>query len=269
MDRVALPLDRCVVTGQALEVLIRGRVIVGAICAAASLMAAAAVPATAGKAATLRLEYTFDTLTAVTTDPPTATTEDVTGRGHLLTLSGAYTSVQGPSSPAAGFSRISRAATPNKADLNPVGRDFAVTVVFRIAGDTSALPDTPNMAQKGLYGDAAQWKMQLKPDVASVQCRFKGTLGARLVTSPVVGVDDGVWHTATCWRAGSQLGVTVDGTDAAVALSVGDIANSRQMLIGAKSLTSASDQFTGEIDYVALAVGDGAAAVSRAGATTP
>jgi hypothetical protein len=29
------------------------------------------------------------------------------------------------------------------------------------------------------------------------------------------------------------------------------------------------NQFTGEIDYVALAVGDGAAAVSRAGATIP
>lgn len=266
---MALPLDHWIETVQAPVVLIRGRVIGGAACVVAALMVVAVVPAVAGTPATLRVEYTFDTLTPATTDPPSATTEDLTGRGHLLTLSGAYATTEGPSSPAAAFSPISRAATPIKADLNPVGREFAVTVVFRIAGDTSAVSDTPNLAQKGLYSDGGQWKMQLKPDVAAVQCRFKGTLGARIVTSSVVGVDDGVWHTATCWRAGSRLGVTVDGADASVATSVGDIAPSRPMFIGAKSLTSASDQFTGDIDYVALAVGDGAAAVSRAGATTP
>ena len=241
---------------------------VGAACGAASLLLWAAVPAAAGGPAKLRVEYTFDVLNEVTTDPPSATTEDLTGRGHLLTLRGNYSTVAGPASPAAGFAPVSRATTPSRANLNPVGRQFAVTVVFRIPGDTSTLTDTPNMAQKGLYNDAGQWKMQLKPDVAAVQCRFKGTLGARLLTSPVDGVDDGVWHTATCWRARSQLGVTVDGTAAAVTTSVGDIANTRQMFIGAKSLTSASDQFTGDIDYFALAVGRRAAAVSRAGAPT-
>jgi hypothetical protein len=242
----------------------------GAACGAVALLFCSALPAEAGTPATLRVEYTFDTLTeippALPTDPPTATTADLTGRGHLLTLTGNYSIVPGPTSPAVAFAPIGRAATPSKADLNPVGREFAVSVVFRIPADTSGLTDTPNMTQKGFYGDAAQWKMQLKPDIAAVQCRFKGTLGARLITSPVTGVDDGVWHIATCWRSGSQVGVTVDGRDAAVAMSVGDIANSRQMLIGAKSLTSGSDQFTGEIDYVALAMGDGAAAVSRAGA---
>jgi hypothetical protein len=269
VDVPGKPLDRHHRTGQALVVQIKRRVAVSAACGAASLMVLAAVPAAAGTPATLRVAYTFDTLTPVTTDPPTATTGDVSGRAHLLTLSGNYATVPGPASPAVGFSPISRAATPNKSDLNPVGREFAVTVVFRIASDTSALTDTPNMTQKGLYGDAAQWKMQLKPDVAAVQCRFKGTLGARLITSPVAGVDDGIWHTATCWRSGTQVGVTVDGTDAAVTTSVGDIVNTKPMFIGAKSLTSGSDQFTGEIDYVALAVGDGAAAVSRAGATIP
>jgi hypothetical protein len=241
-------------------------VLVSAALGAVGLLFGSALPAEAGTPATLRLEYTFDTLTPLPTTPPTATTEDLTGRGHLLTLSGNYSTVTGPASPAVAFAPIGRAATPSKTDLNPVGREFAVSVVFRIAGDTSGLKDTPNMTQKGFYGDAAQWKMQLKPDVASVQCRFKGTLGASLITSPVIGVDDGVWHIATCWRSGSQVGVTVDGTDAAVTTAVGDIANTRQMLIGAKSLTSSSDQFTGEIDYVAFAVGDGAAAASRAGA---
>ncbi len=233
---------------------------------AAALLFGSVLPAEAGTAATLSVEYTFDTLTPLPTSPPTSTTADLTGRGHLLTLSGNYSTVGGPASPAVAFAPIARAATPNKADLNPVGRDFAVSVVFRIAGDTSGLPDTPNLAQKGLYGDLGQWKMQLKPDVAAVQCRFKGLTGARLITSPVTGVDDGVWHVATCWRTGPQLGVTVDGQDAAFTTAVGDIANTKQMFVGAKSLVSSSDQFTGEIDYVAVAMGAGAAAVSRAGA---
>jgi len=259
-------LDPARATSQALAVQRNPGVLVGATLAASALLFGTALPAEAGTPATLRVEYTFDTLTSLSTTPPTATTEDLTGRLHLLTLSGNYSTVDGPASPAVAFAPIGRAATPSKSDLNPVGREFAVSVVFRLPGDTSGLTDTPNITQKGFYGDAAQWKMQLKPDVAAVQCRFKGTLGASLITSPVTGVDDGLWHIATCWRSGSQVGVTVDGNDAAFPSSVGDIANTRQMLIGAKSLTSSSDQFTGDIDYVALAIGDGAAAVSRAGA---
>lgn len=239
-----------------------------AACSAAPILVMSGVPAEAGTPATLRAAYTFDVLTTVSADPPSATVDDAAGRAHLLTLTGNYAAVAGPASPAVAFSPIGRAATPTKTDLNPVGRDFAVTVVFRIPSDTSGLTDTPNLTQKGFYSDGAQWKMQLKPSVAAVQCRFKGTVGARLITSPVTGLDDGVWHMATCWRTGPQVGVSVDGTDAAVTTSVGDIVNGRPMLIGAKSLTSSSDQFTGEIDYVALAVGDGAIAVSQAGATT-
>ena len=120
---------------------IKRGVLAGAACGAVALMSLTTVSASAGTPATLRVEYTFDSLNEVTTNPPTA------------------------------------------------------TVVFRIDSDTSSLTDPPNITQKGFYGDVAQWKMQLRPDVA--------------------------------------------------------------------------DQFTGEVDYVALAVGDGAAAVSRAGAATP
>lgn len=242
----------------------RGRraVVIGMASAATALLSWATIPASAGTPAILRTEYTFDTIT-------NGVVEDVTGRGHSLTLSGSYSVAAGPSSPAVAFAPISRASTPHKADLNPVGREFAVTVTFRIAGDTSGLTDTPNMAQKGQFGDVGQWKMQLKPDVAAVQCRFKGTTAARLLTSSVTGVDDGLWHTATCWRAAGQLGVTVDAVDTTSSAWVGDIANTRPMLIGAKSLSSSTDQFTGEIDYVGFATGDGAGAVSRSGASTP
>jgi hypothetical protein len=157
------------------------------------------------------------------------------------------------------------ASTASQADLNPGKRDFAVTVVFRIPGDTSQVTDTPNMAQKGFYNDAAQWKMQLEPSSAAIMCRFKGSMGAKLLTSSVTGVDDDVWHTATCWRKAGVLGVTLDGTATTSTYKVGDISNSRPMHIGAKSLTSTSDQFSGDIDYVSLAVGQGATSLSIQG----
>jgi hypothetical protein len=226
---------------------------------ALSVVSLVGLPASAGTPAKIRAEYTFDSIGA------NGTVADVSGRGHLLTLSGNYSATAGPSSPAVAFAPISRATTPHQKDLNPDGREFAVTVVFRVAGDTSGLSDTPNLAQKGFWGDDAQWKMQLKPDVAAIQCRFKGTLGADLLTSSVQGVDDGGWHTATCWRSGKQVGVTVDGRGDTATAATGIIASSRPMLIGAKSLTSSTDQFTGSIDYVAVASGDNAATVSRKG----
>jgi hypothetical protein len=63
--------------------------------------------------------------------------------------------------------------------------------------------------------------------------------------------------------------VTVDGVDTTTSAWVGDIANTRPMLIGARSLNSSTDQFTGEIDYVAFATGDGAGDVSRRGVPAP
>lgn len=220
------------------------------------------VPAGARAPATLRAEYTFDAVDS-------AVVPDLTGRGHALTLSGNYALLDGPTSPVVAFAPISRASTPHVANLNPVGREFAATLVFRVPADISTLTDTPNLAQKGFFNDPGQWKMQLEPSVAAVQCRFKGTLGAALITSSVTEVDDGLWHTATCWRSKTQLGVTVDGVDLALSRTVGDIANHRPMLIGAKSLVSSTDQFTGEIDYASLAMGDGSAAMSLQALTAP
>ena len=252
-------LDDATVSKQPRLMSMRRSLMIGAACAAVSMVTWATLPATAGAPAKVRAEYTFDSIT-------NDTVVDSARRGHTLTITGNYSRIAGPSSPAVSFAPISRASTPHATDLNPAGREFAVTVVFRIASDTSTLTDTPNMAQKGFWNDDAQWKMQLKPDDASVQCRFKGTLGARLLTSTVAGVDDNKWHTATCWRSGTQVGVTVDGVDTSVTAATGDISNTRPMLIGAKSLTSSTDQFTGDVDYVAVATGDNAASVSRSAA---
>ena len=222
----------------------------------------AATPAAAGKPATLMAEYNFD---AVHQD----TVVDLTGRGHALSLGGNWSHSNGVSTPAVSFDPVSLGNSPSRSDLNSGFREFAITMVFRLPGDTSQLPDTPNIVQKGFWGDAGQWKMQLKPKTAAIQCRFQGTVDARLVTSQVADVDDGEWHMATCWRDGTLLGVTVDGVTDELTASVGDISNGRPLRVGAKNLSSTTDQFTGALDYVALAFGDGAIALSQEAAPLP
>ena len=224
-----------------------------------SLALVPASPAGASIPATLIAEYSFDTVS-------TATVTDLTGGGHLLTLSGQWSVTDGVASPAVAFAPVSLGTSPSKSDLNPGGREFAVSTVFKLPGDTAALPDTPNIVQKGYFSDPGQWKMQLKPDRAYIQCRFKGTLAAKLVSSSVVGIDDGAWHTATCWRSAKVVGVTVDGVTNQASVDVGDISSGRPLRVGAKSLSAPTDQFAGSLDYVAVAVGDGAAALSRSAA---
>jgi hypothetical protein len=205
------------------------------------------------------VEYNFDAVSANSVG-------DLTGRGHTLALSGNWSVGSGVSTPAVSFAPISFGNSPSRTDLNPGSREFAVTTVFRLPGDTSQLPDTPNIVQKGFWNDSGQWKMQLKPKTAIIQCRFKGTVTARLLSSQVADLDDGGWHTATCWRDGSVIGVTVDGVTDQLTANVGSISSSRPLRVGAKNLSATTDQFSGTLDYVAVAFGDGAAALSRAAA---
>ena len=232
--------------------------ITGVLIAGSAALVLPASPA-AAKAATLKVEYTFDSIVA-------SQVTDETGRGHTLTLQGSWAQVPGNSGSAVQFVKPSLGSSPNKADLNPGTKEFAVTTVFKLPNSTANLPDTPNIAQKGLYSDSAQWKMQLNPKPGVIECRFKGSAGAQLLSSAVTRVDDGVWHTASCWRSGNQLGVTVDDVTTQITANVGDISNQKPIQVGAKSMTSTSDQFPGIVDYFSLAVGKGALGVSRAGA---
>jgi hypothetical protein len=225
------------------------------LCAAVGLLLPAS-PAMAAATATLHAEYTFDTLNG-------STVPDTTGLGHDLTLGGNWSVAPGISTPAVQFTKPSLGSTPSKPDLNPKAQQFAVSAVFRLPSSTASLPDTPNLVQKGFYNDPAQWKMQLNPGPGVIECRFKGTLGARLLSSTLTRIDDGAWHVASCWRQGSTLGITVDNVTNTAHLDVGSIANNRPMLVGAKSMTSTTDQFPGIVDYVGLAMGKGALKVSR------
>lgn len=233
------------------------RVRASGVLVAVAAVSAALIPVTASFAAPPAkkvFEYTFDSA-------PAGLVADVTGKGHALTLEGKWEGSSGIHSGAVSFAHPSYANSPATSDLNPGSSEFAVTAVFRVVGDMAGPGGTPNIAQKGFFNDSGQWKMQLKPSTGSVQCRFKGSSGEVLVTSPVAGSDDGEWHTAACWRNSSQLGVTVDGVRTAISAKVGTIATTRPLRVGGKSLSATSDQFVGVLDYLSFAVGANAESV--------
>lgn len=137
----------------------------------------------------------------------------------------------------------------NSKNDNPGTQNFAMGLVFT----TRPIPTTNyggNLMQKGLFGDPGQVKLQLVPSSqGTVNCRIKGTTGAKIITS-TVNVDDGAWHTAVCWRAGNVVGVTVDGVAKSLTWNPGSISNGKYVLMGNKGVNAdASDQHFGRTDF--------------------
>lgn len=149
----------------------------------------------------------------------------------------------------------------NSSHDNPGTQNFAMGLVFT----SRPIPDkhySGNLMQKGLFADPGQVKLQLAPTSGgTVNCRVKGTLGAKIVTS-TVNVDDGAWHTAVCWRSGPVIGLTVDGVVTALAWDPGSVTNERYVLMGNKAITAdASDQHFGRDDYATWVIDPDARAI--------
>lgn len=148
----------------------------------------------------------------------------------------------------------------SKAD-NPGTQNFALGIVFT----TQPIPTgnyTGNLMQKGLFGDPGQVKLQLVPAAhGTVNCRIKGTSGARIITSTVT-VDDGGWHTAACWRNGSVVGVTVDGVVTSSNWNPGSVTNQRSLTLANKGTNAdASDQHFGRTDFATWVIAPNARAI--------
>jgi hypothetical protein len=149
----------------------------------------------------------------------------------------------------------------NSKNDNPGNQNFAMGLVFT----TQPIPSTNyggNLMQKGLFGDAGQVKLQLAPTYGgTVNCRIKGTSGAKIITS-TVNVDDGAWHTAVCWRAGNVVGVTVDSIVKSLTWNPGSITNGRNVLLGNKGINAdATDQHFGRTDFATWVIDPNARAI--------
>ncbi|MEV6925049.1 LamG domain-containing protein [Dactylosporangium sp. NPDC051485] len=145
------------------------------------------------------------------------------------------------------------ATVPSAGDLNPGGRDYAVTIRLRTQYRFG------NIVQKGQATvDGGNFKLQIPNGI--VQCLFRGARGSIIVSSRS-RLNDGAWHTVRCERveSGGSPGVvlTVDGTtEARRAGRTGYIANAWPLSIGGKTACDqvkvGCDYYAGDLDFVQL-----------------
>jgi hypothetical protein len=158
-------------------------------------------------------------------------------------------------------------------DLNPGSRAFrfgADFVLDKVSEDAGAggRDNGDNLLQRGLFGQRAQYKVQLDHRVPS--CRVKGSLGAVSVSSSVRRVRPGVWYRVRCVRVGSQLSIVLTAWSSSGQAKTRDSATgpigavsprpSVPVSIGGKLakrgvIDDASDQFNGRIDNVTVRIG--------------
>lgn len=161
----------------------------------------------------------------------------VEGGSTVLSLFGA---------PAVRFTRApSLAVQTSDAFVAPGTADFtyrAVMSVDEVRPDSSA-----NVFQYGRFG-THQVKLQLTA-TGRAQCVLRGTGGRVKVTSKAPSLDDGgLRHTFSCWRAGTSVGVTLDGRTTARVFALGSVVPTGRATAGNKALTGdASDQLFGRI----------------------
>jgi len=105
--------------------------------------------------------------------------------------------------------------------------------------------------RKGLSSTAGgSFKMELTP---APTCFFKGANnGERAVSSPVK-VLNGSFHRITCRRAAGVISVTADGVVTSRSATIGSIANSSSVTVGAKN--DGDDQTKGFLRNVKIVVG--------------
>lgn len=116
--------------------------------------------------------------------------------------------------------------------------------------------DGANVMQKGYsVGGNTQFKLQVDHDTAYPSCVIASQAKIFRV-EPKVSMADSTWHTVTCTRSGSRLGITIDGVPrGSVFVPPGlSIANTEPLRIGGKGANASNDQFAGQIDNVFLTI---------------
>jgi hypothetical protein len=144
---------------------------------------------------------------------------------------------------------------------NPGTEDFAMSVVFTSEEIPSGVGYSGKLMQKGRYDSPGQVKLQLAPaNGGSVNCTVRGANGETLLRSGVT-IDDGEWHTVSCWREGSRIGLTVDGLTRTDTFDAGMIVSREPVRVGNKSsATGALDQHLGANDCSVYLIGANARA---------
>jgi hypothetical protein len=140
---------------------------------------------------------------------------------------------------------------PSTADLNPGSADITFTIRLKTSGTAPPPPADWDIFRKGLYTTGgAEWKMEFQQS-GQASCGFEGTGGyAELVAGPAI--NNGQWHTISCVKTSTAIKVVVDGQVFTKAATIGSIANTTDVAIGARP---GSDWYQGQLDEASVQIG--------------
>jgi hypothetical protein len=169
--------------------------------------------------------------------------------GHDGTLQNVVLGQPGFAGLAYGFTGSSQVLVPSAADLNPGAANVTLTIHLK----ATSVPATPDwdLLRKGVFASAGgEYKVEYQPS-GQATCGFNtSTNYAELTAGPAL--DDGQWHTVQCVKTANGVQVVVDGHAFSKAASLGTIANSDQVAVGAHPN---AEFFRGSLDEASVQVG--------------
>jgi Concanavalin A-like lectin/glucanases superfamily len=210
----------------------------------ATALFAAGLPATASAAtATVALWHMDETSGAVM--------RDSSGHGNNGALHNVAVGQTSPHGKAYGFNGTSSyVKVADDPSLDPARAPVSVSLKVKFSQRPASNRDY-DLLRKGLATTAGgDYKIEIL-DTGMAFCVFKGSAGtASLTRGPNLG--NGRWHTIQCTKIDHSIKLVVDGTVYSRAVTVGSIANSSSVVIGAKP---GDDYFKGLLDEVRVVVG--------------
>ena len=170
--------------------------------------------------------------------------------GHNGALHSVQTGVPGFAGTAYGFNGSnSYVSVPSASDLNPGSANITITIQV----NTTFAPATPDwdVIRKGLYTTpGGEYKMEYQPS-GQASCGFNGSSNyGELTAGPAL--NDGQWHTVQCVKTASAIKLVVDGQAFSKAVTIGSIANTVALPIGARP---GSEFFKGSLDEASVQIG--------------
>jgi hypothetical protein len=151
----------------------------------------------------------------------------------------------------------SHVSVPDNGSLDPIAQDIRITARASLVGPIQ--DDSYDIVRKGLGSSAGgDWKMEIKNfqnlgAVGKLKCTFRGNVRSSSKTARP-DIMDGVAHTLQCIKTDTTIVAVVDGRRFSKTVTVGDIDNSANAMVGAKTPTD--DVFNGDLDEVTVEIGE-------------
>lgn len=135
---------------------------------------------------------------------------------------------------------------PDKGELDPGAANITITAVISFTVIPARDYDIVRKKPAGVKG--MQYRMEIMR-TGKAKCFFTGSTGNAAITARRV-LNDGLPHTIARTKTSTTIGISVDGTVKTKAVSIGSIANTYPVSVGAKA--TGGDDFVGPMDSVQI-----------------